>query len=75
MAGVRLPLDLEEQLDRLALQTHRTKSYYIKRAIEKFLEEEGDYLLALSISERIKNKQERTYTLDEIKKQHDLLDA
>jgi RHH-type rel operon transcriptional repressor/antitoxin RelB len=67
MLGVRLPEELEKRLNRLASETHRTRSYYVKRALEQFLEDQEDYLLALSRSEKVK-KGERTYTLEEAKK-------
>jgi len=41
MLGVRLPYDLEEKLTRLAKKTGHTKSYYAKKALERFLEQES----------------------------------
>jgi RHH-type rel operon transcriptional repressor/antitoxin RelB len=52
MLAVRLDPVLEKKLDRLAHETGRSKSYYVKQAIENFLEEKEDYLLALSVLER-----------------------
>lgn len=37
MMTVRLPESLDNRLTKLAKDTHRTKSYYVKRAIEEFL--------------------------------------
>lgn len=37
MASVRLAPECEERLDRLAKQTGRSKSYYIKEAVEESL--------------------------------------
>lgn len=48
MIAVRLPKELEMQLDRVASETHRSKSYYIRKALEQFLEDREDYLLAIS---------------------------
>ena len=48
MIAVRLPKELEMQLDRVASETHRSKSYYIRKALEQFLEDREDYLLAVS---------------------------
>lgn len=67
MTGVRLPEELENRLDNLVLKTHRSKSYYIKRAIEDYLNDQEDYLLAAAISERITRGIEKTYTLAELK--------
>lgn len=48
MVAVRLPKELDKRLERFAHETHRTKSYYIRKALEKFLEDEEDYLLAVA---------------------------
>lgn len=48
MITVRLSKEIEERLGNLATTTHRSKSYYVECAIEKFLDEQEDYLLALS---------------------------
>ena len=52
MLAVRLDPATEERLTRLAEETGRSKSYYVKQAIQEFLEEREDYLLALSVLER-----------------------
>ena len=65
MLTVRLPEELENRLNVLAEKTHRAKSYYVKQALEEFLEEEEDYLLALARIE----KREPKISLKEAKKQ------
>jgi RHH-type rel operon transcriptional repressor/antitoxin RelB len=52
MLAVRLDPETEDRLDRLAHETGRSKSYYVKQAIENYLEEREDYLLALAVLER-----------------------
>ena len=52
MLAVRLDRETEDKLSRLAQETGRSKSYYVKQAIENFLEEREDYLLALAVLER-----------------------
>ena len=47
MLAVRLPENLEQRLSDLAEQTHRSKSYYVKQAIQTFLNDNEDRLLAL----------------------------
>ena len=42
MLAVRLPDLLEERLSHLAKQTHRSKSYYVKQAIQDFLDEQEE---------------------------------
>jgi len=45
--AVRLNPQLEMRLERLARRTGRSKSLYIRRALEEFLDEQEDYLIAL----------------------------
>lgn len=46
--SVRLPEQLESRLIYLSEQTGRSKSYYVTKAIRNFLEDQEDYLLAIS---------------------------
>lgn len=52
MLAVRLESSIEDRLNRLSNETGRSKSYYVKQAIEVFLEDREDYLLALSVLEK-----------------------
>ena len=52
MLAVRLPNILEERLSQLAKQTHRSKSYYVKQAIQDFLDDQEDHLLTLARLEK-----------------------
>ena len=52
MLAVRLDRETEDRLNHLAAETGRSKSYYVKQAIENYLEEREDYLLALAVLER-----------------------
>lgn len=45
--AVRLNARLEERLERLAKRTGRSKSLYVRRALEEYLDEQEDYLIAL----------------------------
>ncbi len=53
MLAVKLPKEIERRLDSLARRTHRTKSYYVKRAILEFLEDREDYLLGAARLEEV----------------------
>jgi RHH-type transcriptional regulator, rel operon repressor / antitoxin RelB len=48
MLTVRLSPALEARLNKLAKRTGRPKSYYAKQAIVEFLDEQEDYLVAVS---------------------------
>ena len=48
MLAVRLDQKTEMRLEQLAKETHRTKSYFVKRAITTFLDEMEDKLIAVA---------------------------
>jgi RHH-type rel operon transcriptional repressor/antitoxin RelB len=52
MLTVRLPRKLEARLNKLSKRTRRAKSYYATRAISEFLDEQEDYLIAISRLEK-----------------------
>ncbi|MBI3580468.1 MAG: TraY domain-containing protein [Nitrospinae bacterium] len=52
MLALRLTKETEKRLGQLAKKTGRTKSHYAKKAIEEFLDEWEDYLIALSRMEK-----------------------
>lgn len=62
---VRLNPELEAQLNELAEATGRSKSHYVRQAIEEFLEDRADYLLALALLE----KEEPTIGIDELRRE------
>ncbi len=70
MLAVRLPEKLDERLSELAEQTHRSKSYYIKQALQDFLDEHEAHLLALS---RLEKKNPRI-TLEDMERRLGLED-
>jgi RHH-type rel operon transcriptional repressor/antitoxin RelB len=61
---VRISRALDERLDALAVKTGRRKSYYASKAIEQYLEDCEDYLLAVSAYEESKGKER--YSLAEV---------
>ena len=64
--ALRLPDDLAAELDRLAEETGRSKSYYARQAIAEFLEDRADYLRAVAILER--ERGQPNLTLEEVKR-------
>lgn len=52
MLTVRLEPLLEQQLDQLARDTGRSKSFYVKEALTRYLEDRADYLTAVAALER-----------------------
>ncbi len=65
MLAVRLDSSIEGRLTQLAHETGRSKSYYVKQAIENFLDDREDYLLALAVLER----EEPRKTLREVREE------
>jgi len=72
MLALRLPKDLERRLDKLAKKTGRTKSYYAKEAIARFLEDREDFLRGMSVLERLDRGEESLVTLQELQKRFGL---
>lgn len=70
MLGVRLGKETEGRLDVLAKETGRTKSFYAKKAIEDFLEDREDYLLAVA---RLEENNQR-FPFDVVRKELGLVD-
>lgn len=66
---VRLKPEDEKRLDNLAQLTGRTKSYYIRQAIEEKLEEMEDIYIA---EQRIEQSGGKRWSLDELLRGDDL---
>jgi len=62
---VRLPDDIAESLEALAKTLDRPKSYLVKKAMETYLSEYADYLMAL---ERLQDKDDRVISSGELRK-------
>jgi RHH-type rel operon transcriptional repressor/antitoxin RelB len=68
--AVRLPDELNERLTLLAKRTGRTASYYLREALEEYIDEMEDIYLAEQTLARVRRGEERTYSLDEV--EHEL---
>lgn len=64
MLAVRLSDKTEQRITHLAQRTGRSKSYYVRKAIELFLEDQEDYLSAIS---RLEEKND-CITLEELER-------
>jgi RHH-type transcriptional regulator, rel operon repressor / antitoxin RelB len=65
--AVRLPQELAAELEQVARETGRSKSYYARKAIIEFLEDRADYLRAIAILER--ERGQPNLTLEEAKRE------
>jgi RHH-type rel operon transcriptional repressor/antitoxin RelB len=52
MLAVRLPEQLDNRLSDLSHQTNRSKSFYVKKALQDYLDDHEDHLLALARLEK-----------------------
>lgn len=65
MTAVRLDPDTEKRLALLAKKTGRTKSFYLRKALQDHLEDMEDYYLGMLAIEKTK----RVYTKQEAKRE------
>ncbi|MCM5705821.1 type II toxin-antitoxin system RelB family antitoxin [Larsenimonas salina] len=68
MLAIRLPADIEARLNALAARTGRTKTYYAREAILEHLDDLEDVYLAERTLERIKQGDERVWSLDKVER-------
>ncbi len=67
--ATRLPEDLYNRLLLLAERTDRSRSYYIRQALEIHLDELEDIYLAENTLERARSGEESTYSLNEVERE------
>lgn len=65
MLNVRLSKDLDERLRRLSDRTHRTKTYYVEKALAKFLQEEEEIEWATAAYRTYLERGEKTISHEE----------
>ena len=63
--SLRLPENIHDQLEEIAGDTERSKSYLIRKAIERYLEEYADYRIAL---DRLHDKDDEIISSKELRK-------
>lgn len=71
---VRLDTKIIERLNELARKTGRTKSYYIKEAIEENLVDMELVYLSQSRAEDVRKGKSKTISWEEVKQQNGLQD-
>jgi len=68
MLAIRISHNIEQRLQHLAQRTGRTKTYYAREALLRYIEDMEDEYIALS---RLETPTKR-WTLDELEKEIDL---
>ena len=72
--NIRIPESLARRLSVLASQTGRTKSYYVREALQDKLEALEEFYLAAETAEQVAIGKMRTWSQAEIEKDCDLGD-
>jgi RHH-type rel operon transcriptional repressor/antitoxin RelB len=62
---IRIPDDIARRLEALARSLDRPKSYIVKKAMESYLDEYSDYLIAL---DRLRDKDDAIITSEELRR-------
>lgn len=68
MLTVQLGNELEKRLTNLSKRTGRTKSFYIRQAIQQHIEDLEEYYMAADAWIEYKNSGQNSSTLDEVSK-------
>ena len=74
MLSIRLSPEMEKRLDTLAKETRRPKSFYVREAIERSLEQLEDIYLAEKRLEDIRAGKSRVKSLAEVERELGLAD-
>ena len=74
VTSIRLDPAIEKRLNHLAVQTGRTKAYYLRELVQNGLEDLEDFYLAAQTVERVRKGEERVFTLDEVERDLGLAD-
>ena len=70
--SIRLPRKIEARLEKLSIQTGRSKSFYVKEALLDHLDDIEDVYLAEKRLEDIRAGRTQTIPLQEVMKRYDM---
>lgn len=68
--SIRLPIEIENRLEFLSMQTGRTKAFYVKEAIIEHLDEIEDIYLSEQRLEDIRAGKTQTIPLQDVMKRY-----
>jgi RHH-type rel operon transcriptional repressor/antitoxin RelB len=72
LLSVRLPKDLEQQLDILCEKTERTKSFYVKKALRRYLEDQAEMEWATQAWKEYVASGKKTVSFEDVKERNGL---
>jgi RHH-type transcriptional regulator, rel operon repressor / antitoxin RelB len=75
MTYLTIPDELDKRLAELAAKAHVPKDEYALQALEEFLDDQEDYLVALSRSERIEKGIDTPLSFEEVLKELNLAET
>jgi RHH-type rel operon transcriptional repressor/antitoxin RelB len=67
--SIRLTDELDARLERLARLTGRSKSFYVKHALEEQIEDLEDLYLARKVAKRVAEGRERLIPLEDLERE------
>jgi RHH-type transcriptional regulator, rel operon repressor / antitoxin RelB len=70
MLAIRLPPEIEKQLERLAKRTGRTKTFYAREAILNYLEDMEDSLIAEKAWDAFEKSGRKTIPMADVLKRY-----
>ncbi|MDA3823501.1 MAG: TraY domain-containing protein [Bacteroidales bacterium] len=74
MIAVRVPQEMEDRLARLAKLTGRTKTFYVREALEEHIDELEEIYLAERVLEEVRSGKEEAISLDSLIEKYGLED-
>jgi predicted DNA-binding protein len=74
MLTIDLPQKLEALLSELALKTHQSESFFVRKAVEHYFEDQHDYLLALQRLEEMEAEGDEGIPFEDVLRKHKLDD-
>jgi len=67
--SIRLDEELEARLERLARLTGRSKSFYVKQALQDQIEDLEDLYLARRVARRVEEGRERLVPIEDLERE------
>lgn len=74
MINFRTDDELDARLERLAKLTGRTKTFYVRQAVERYLDDLEDIYLADQVMERLERGEEKRHLLEDVERELGLAD-
>lgn len=72
--NIRIPETLAGRLSALAEETGRTKSYYVRKALEDQLDEMEDLYMAMQSLEDVKSGKSKVWSQEDVENDRDMED-